>query len=49
MYKDTLYLTLKLAALAAVIAVMEWEGQADTRGGFNALCALAFCCLFLPG
>lgn len=47
MYKDTLYLTLKLAALAAVIAVMEWEGQADTRGGFNALCALAFCCLFL--
>lgn len=47
MYKNTLYLTLKLTALAAAIAIMEYENRADTQGGLNALCALAFCCLFL--
>lgn len=47
MYKNTLYLTLKLTALAAAISIMEYENRADTQGGLNALCALAFCCLFL--
>lgn len=47
MYKNTLYLTLKLTALAAAVAIMEYENRADTQGGLNALCALAFCCLFL--
>ncbi len=47
MYKDTFYLTLKLTALAAVMAVILYEDRANTQGGLNALCALAFCCLFL--
>lgn len=44
MYKNVLYLTFKLAALAAVFA---YDFSADTVSGFSAAAALAFCCLFL--
>lgn len=44
MYKNTLYLTLKLIALAAVFA---YKLTADTVGGFEIAAVLAFCCLFL--
>lgn len=44
MYKNILYLTLKLTALAAVIA---FEASANTDSGFYIIAALAFCCLFL--
>lgn len=44
MYKNTLYLTLKLIALAAVFA---YDLTADTVSGFNVAAVLAFCCLFM--
>lgn len=47
MYKNTFYLTLKLTALAAVVAVILYEDRANAQGVSNALCVLAFCCLFL--
>ena len=44
MYKNILYLTLKLVALAAVFA---YKFTADAVSGFNIAAVLAFCCLFL--
>lgn len=44
MYKNTLYLTLKLIALAAVFA---YDLTADAVSGFNVAAVLAFCCLFM--
>lgn len=44
MYKNTLYLTVKLAALAAVFMEIF---SADTVSGFHAVAVLAFCCLFM--
>lgn len=44
MYKNTLYLTLKLIAVAAVFA---YKFTADTVSGFEIAAVLAFCCLFL--
>lgn len=43
MYKNALYLTVKLAALAAVFMEIF---SADTVSGFQAASVLAFCCLF---
>lgn len=45
--KYSLYLTLKLTALAVVTAILLYEDQGDAQGGLTALRALAFCCLFL--
>lgn len=44
MYKNALYLTFKLTALAAVAA---YDFSADTVSGYNAAAALAFCCLIM--
>ncbi len=44
MYKNVLYLTGKLTALTAVTAYEIW---ANAQSGLNAVCVLAFCCLFL--
>lgn len=44
MYKNALYLTVKLAALAAVFKDFF---SADTVSGFHIAAVLAFCCLFL--
>lgn len=44
MFKNVLYLTIKLTALAAVLA---YDFLADSVSGLYAAAALAFCCLFL--